>query len=96
MKQLPIPVLKQYPCVDVSHAVCVCPVALVEEMGLKRAWVTSPLRVCWQLSPWWEVELEMEGLEPEPSIGWRFSSAQWPSLPYQVSGTGPKVLEQKP
>ena len=34
--------------------------------------------MCWQLSPWWEVGAELEGLEPEPGASWGFSSAHWP------------------
>ena len=44
--------------------------------------VTSFLRVCWQLSPWEEVGLDMGGLGPEPGVTWFFPSALWLSLPY--------------
>ena len=45
--------------------------------------VTTFLRVCWQLSPWQEVELEKEGLGLEPGVSQGFPSAQWPPLSYQ-------------
>ena len=50
----------QHPYTD-----CMCPVALVGKLDLKWAQVTFFPRV----SPWWEVALEMEGLEPEPGAG---------------------------
>lgn len=40
------------------------------------------LRVFWQLSPWQEMGLEMEGLWPEPGVSCVFSSAGWPASPY--------------
>ena len=45
-------------------------------------WVTSSPRVCWKPSPWCEVGLEIERLEPEPGVNWGFSHVHWPSPPY--------------
>lgn len=37
-------------------------------MDLKWAWVKSSSRVCWELCPCWEVELEISMLESEPVV----------------------------
>ena len=55
------------------YAICLCTVALVEELDLKWAWAASFPGVCWQPPPWWEVGLESEGLEPKPVASQDFS-----------------------
>lgn len=40
-----------------------CPVDLVGELDMKCALVGSSPMVCWQLVPWWDVGLDMKGLE---------------------------------
>ena len=52
------------------YVVCKCPVALVGKLDLKWAKIPSSPGVCWQLLSWWEVGLEMEGLEPQPGESW--------------------------
>lgn len=53
-----------------------CLVPSVWELGLTWMQVMSVLRVCWQLSPWFCVGLEMEGLELAPGVRQVFLSAQ--------------------
>ena len=50
--------------------------------------------VCWQLPPWWEVRLELEGLDPQPGASLGFSCDPWPPLLYHR--TRPSGLEQVP
>ena len=59
-----------------------------EELGLSWAWAASLLTVCWQPPLWWELRLDLEGLELEPGTSWGFSDAQWPSLPSWDQGWG--------
>ena len=49
--------------------------------------------VCWQLVPWWEVWLEMDGLELEPGVSQGFSWAQQKSPLWFGAWPGPKGLE---
>ena len=44
------------------HAVFVCSVTLVGDLDLKGAVVMAFPRVWWQPAPWWELGLEMDGL----------------------------------
>ena len=55
-------------------------------MAVSEVSITSSPRVCWQLSPWWEVGLEMEGVEPERGVSQGFFSAQWATPTYQRQG----------
>lgn len=73
---------------ECPYIIFMCPLPLVWNLDLIGTQFTSYSRVFWQLSPWYEVELEMEGLEPEPSVR-QASSAQWLSLPYRVCGQVP-------
>ena len=50
--------------------------------------------VCWQLPPWWEVGLELEGLAPQPGASLGFSCGPW--LPSLYHRTRPRGLEQVP
>ena len=84
-----------YHCVGAS--VCsryVCPVAFVKKLGLKWVWVTSSASVIWQLSPQWEIRLEMEWVEPKSVMSLGFWYAQWLTSFFVVSWDS-KVLEQK-
>lgn len=99
MKQLLILILKESkesPCI-----LCVPLQSLYaqgfwwEDPDLKWAWVKSFPRVWWQSLPWWEPELETEGIKPEPGVSQKFSCTQWPILPYWRKGQVPR-LEQKP
>ena len=92
MKQLPIVVLNGCSYVWTSlYRLCV-PNVFGGRVGFDMTQVTSFLRVCWQLSPWWGVGLEMEGLKLEPGVRQDFPSAQWPSPPYQGWGLIPSWL----
>ena len=62
------------------YAVCMCQ-ALVGELDLQWAQVMSSPWACWQLSPWWETGLEIDGSGPGPSVSQTFSSTQWSLLP---------------
>ena len=42
------------------------------ELVLKRAWAASFPGVFWEPPLWWEVRMELEGLEPEPGASWGF------------------------
>lgn len=55
---------------DYPYAVGLCPVALEGQLDLQ--WVGSVFapRVCWQLSPWCVMRLEVKGLEPGPGMSW--------------------------
>lgn len=70
MKQLPIAALHR-PHVDMS----LYRVLLLGKLNLWKL-VVSFLSMCWQLSPWWKVGLEMEGLGPEPGVRCDFLSAR--------------------
>lgn len=50
------------------YAVCMCPVALLGELGLAQTQVMPFFRVNWQFPPWKEVGLEKEELEPKPCV----------------------------
>lgn len=56
-------------------AVCV-PSGFGGKAGSRVSTVLSSLSLCWQLSLWWEVGLEMKGLESELGVSWGFSYAQ--------------------
>lgn len=71
MKQLPIAVLHR-PYVGMSlHRVL-----SLGKLNLVWKLVMSFLSMCWQLSPWWKVGLQMEGLELEPGVRCDFLSAR--------------------
>lgn len=72
------------------YVVYVGPAALVGEVNLKWARLTPSPRVCWQLSPWYEARLEMEGMEPQPGVTRGFSYSPWPSLPSGGQGQIPR------
>ena len=64
------------------------------EPVLSWAWAASLLRVCWEPPLWWELRLDLEGLETGAS--WGFSNAQWPSLPSWDQGWGLPGVELEP
>lgn len=51
---------------------CLFPLPWVGELDLMWTQVISFLRVCCQLSPWWEVGLEMDGLGLELNVSQGF------------------------
>lgn len=56
-------------------------VPLEGELDFTWIQVTFSPRMCCYLSPWYEVELEMEGLVLFLSVRQDLHSAQWPALP---------------
>ena len=83
MQQLPILVLKGCPCVEASLHSLHVPSGFGERAGSEVIMGHIFPRVCWQLLCWWEVGVEMEGLEPEPGVSQGFSYAQWLTVSYQ-------------
>ena len=76
MKEYPFLVLKSCPFVGASLNSLCAPHGFGGNVDLKWA---SSLGVCWQPLPWWEVGLELEGIQGQVQSPY----IQWLSLVYQ-------------
>lgn len=69
------------------------PSAVWLEQDLKWACATTSSKVCRQPLPWWEVELELQGLEPELGTVWGIAYALLTLQVFFRSGAGAEGAE---
>ena len=86
--------LEVRPCVGVLLCSLCVPSGLGRKARSEVSTAAFSPGLCWQLLPWWEVGLELDGLQPEP-IATKASSLLI-GITTHRSGVKPKFLEQEP
>lgn len=86
--------LQVCPCVGVLLCSLCVPSGLSRKARSEVSAAASSPRLCWQLLPWWEVGLELEGLQPEP-VATKASSLLI-GITTCRGGVIPKLPEQEP
>lgn len=82
------------PCVGVLLCSLCVPSGLGRKARSEVSTAAFSPGLCWQLLPWWEVGLELDGLQPEP-VATKASSLLI-GITTHRSGVKPKFLEQEP